>query len=119
MLRPSDPGPDARFARHHRTAIDDDALPHRLRDLGRGPAMDQRGISPGNVVAGMGEAVHRLAVGGEEQQTGGHDVEAADVVETGVIAEEIEDGAATLLVAGGGDDAERFVEGEPAALAPA
>ena len=61
--------------------------PPRLRTASAisrgGPAVHQRGVAPGNPVARMGEPVDRLAVGREQQQAGGHDVEPADVGEPG------------------------------------
>ena len=53
-------------------------------DLRGRTAVHQRGVAAGNVVARMGEPVHRFAVGGQQQQPGGHHVEPADVGEARV-----------------------------------
>ena len=60
--------------------------------------------------------MHRFAVGGQEEQAGGHHVEPPHVGEAGMIGQEVEDGATALFITRGGDDAQRLVEGEPPTL---
>ena len=78
--------------------------------------MDQRSVSARNPVTWMRETMHRLAIGRQQEETGGHDVEAAHISQRSGIGDEIHHRAPTFLVACRGHDAERLVEGEPATL---
>jgi hypothetical protein len=76
--------------------------------------MDQCRVAPVDAVSGVGEPVDRFTVGGQEEQARGVHVEAAHVGETGGVGNEVEDGAPPFLIGGGGNHAQRLVEGEPA-----
>src|SRR5918994_646626 len=101
---------------HQRTSIEDGLLPDRRCDLSGWPAVYQRRVSARNSVTWMGETVHRLTIGGKQQETGGHDVQAANIRQSGRVGDEVHDRAPTFLVFRCGHDAERLVEGQPAAL---
>src|SRR3989442_14066058 len=57
------------------------------------PSLHAEPVGARHGVARVHEAVRRAAVGGEQQQPGGHDVQASNVREAGHLGEEVEDGA--------------------------
>src|SRR6185437_1551307 len=102
--------PHPHMVRLHRSTVDLDLLMHGLRDLAGGTTVHQGGIAARDAVPWVGEAMHRLAIGREQQEPGGHHVEPAHISEAGVIGNEIEDGAAAGFIACSGDHAQRLVK---------
>src|SRR6267143_1521580 len=105
--------PHVAHARLHdpdRPPVDLHAAPERRSCLAGGPSVCAKPVGARNRVARVHEAVRRAAVGGEQQQPGGHDVQPSNVREAGHIGEEVEDGAPPRGVAPTHYDADRLVE---------
>src|SRR6266851_1935714 len=103
----------ARLYDPDRPSVDYHTAPQSGTRLGGGPPVYAKPVGAGHRVARVHEAVRPPAVGGEQQQPGGHDVQPSNVREARHIGEEVEDGASPGGVAPAHHNADRLVEGEP------
>src|SRR5690606_17401649 len=84
--------------RDDRATINKHALPGARCQRLVFQSFDEPDVAARHLPARMRQPMHRIAVGGEQQQSGGTRVEPAHIGETARVGHQVEHGSATLLV---------------------
>ena len=108
-----------KLLRNHAMSIDDDPIAYSLQDRVGGPGQRQNVVLLVKLIARVHDAVRDVAVVGQQQETFGVAIEAADRVDPLRDPDDIHHGAAIPLILGRRDVSARLVEDQvPRTLRP-